>query len=97
TLADHIDYVAELVGPQHVGIGLDYAFEVEGEGLDRILKANPQYWPPGNAYDTPGIGIAAPRQLIEVAEILLRRGWPDSDLHGVLGGNFMRGAGQVWK
>lgn len=97
TLADHVDYVAQLVGPQHVGIGLDYAFEVEGEGLDEILKANPQYWPPGNAYDTPGVVIAAPRQLVEVAEILLRRGYAEADLLGVLGGNFMRVAGQVWK
>ena len=63
-----IDYVPDLVGPEHVGIGLDYAVRVGGEEIDEILKANPQYWPPGNAYDTPGIVIAAPHQLIEVAE-----------------------------
>jgi membrane dipeptidase len=97
TLADHVDYVAELVGARHVGIGLDYAFEVEGEGIDEILKANPQYWPAGNAYDTPGIVIAAPHQLVEVAELLLRRNYPEADVRGILGGNFMRVAGEVWK
>jgi membrane dipeptidase len=96
-LADHVDYVADLVGARHIGIGLDYAFEVMADGLDALLAAHPDYWPAGNRYDTPRIGIAAPAQLRELADLLLRRGYADDDLRGILGGNFLRIAGEIWK
>jgi membrane dipeptidase len=96
-IADHVDYVADLVGARHIGIGLDYAFEVMADGPDALLAAHPDYWPAGNHYDTPRIGIAAPAQLRELTDILLRRNWSDDDLRGILGGNFQRIAGQVWK
>jgi membrane dipeptidase len=95
TIAEHIDYVAELVGVAHVGIGLDYAFEEED--LGDLLGGNADIWPPGYGYDTPDIQFAAPAYLPAIADELLRRGYSDKDVCGVLGANFFRVASSVWK
>ena len=98
TLADHIDHYVNLVGPAHVGIGLDYAFESEGgdEGLGSVLESAPDYWPKAQ-YDYPEIDCAHPRQIIELTEELLRRQYKEDDVVAILGGNFMRVAEAVWK
>jgi len=98
TLADHIDHYVNLVGPQHVGIGLDYAFENEDEeaGLGSVLDAAPDYWPKAQ-YDYPSVDCAHPRQIFELTEELLRRQYKEDDVVAILGGNFMRVAEAVWK
>lgn len=95
TIVDHIDYIADLVGIAHVGIGLDYAFEEEN--LGDLLTGNTDIWPPGYGYDTPDIRFAAPAQLPAISNELLRRGHSDEDVRGVLGYNFFRVASTVWK
>ena len=95
TLADHVDYLANLAGPAHVGISLDYA---AGEAeIGSLLGSKPDIWPAGQGYDTPKMRFAAPEQLPELAEVLLERGWADDDVRGVLGANFRRVAAAVWK
>jgi membrane dipeptidase len=94
-IADHICHVAELVGPQHVGIGLDYSHEEPD--LGEILSSRTDYWPPGQAYDTPGIKVAEPRQHPQICQILHHRGFSEAELVGIMGGNFRRVAEQVWK
>jgi len=98
TLADHVDHLVGLIGPAHVGIGLDYAFEAEeeGEGLAEVTAANTDYWP-RHQYDYPSVDCAHPRQIIELTEELLRRQYSEADVIGILGGNFMRVAEAVWK
>ena len=95
TIADHIDYLVRLVGSEHVGIGLDYAVEGAG-GLDDIFAAHPEYWPP-RQYGTKGGKFASPDQLRPLTEVLIRRGYNPADIHQILGQNFLRVAGQVWK
>ena len=94
-IADHICHVAGLVGPGHVGISLDYSHE-EAD-LGEILNSRTDFWPAGQAYDTPGIKVAEPGQYPEICTILRQRGFSDPELAGILGGNFLRVAGQVWK
>ena len=95
TLADHVEYLAGLAGPAHVGISLDYA---AGEAeIGSLLGSKPDIWPAGQGYDTPDMQFAAPEQLPELAETLLDRGWVENDVRGVLGGNFRRVAAEVWK
>ena len=95
TFVDHIAHMADLVGAEHVGIALDYAFDA-GD-VDDLLEANQAYWPPSEDYGRWPTSYVPPKQLLEITETMVKRGFRDREILGVLGGNFMRVAGQVWK
>ena len=51
-LIDHAAYIADLVGPQHVGLGLDFADEDEDDFVyfgyeERYIPRPPWIWPTG--------------------------------------------------
>lgn len=92
--ADHLGYVADRVGAAHVGIGLDYVYDQVD--MEAQLAAARGTWPAGYGYE-PGIRYLEPEALPRVVDLLQARGWNDEDLRGMLGGNFMRVAGQVWR
>jgi len=97
-LATHVEYLLKVAGWQHVGIGLDYAFSVpHSADMNELVRANPQFWPPGRGYETPDIRFTPPTSLEELADILLRRGHSEQTVRGVLGENFLRVAERVWK
>jgi membrane dipeptidase len=95
TMVRHIDYIAERVGPRHAGVALDFVFERGGDeypkGFDRKL-----WWPPGNEYDTPNRRNVAPEQMPALTEALMKRGYAEADIRGILGENFLRVAAQSW-
>lgn len=91
----HLQYVADLVGPQHVGMGLDYVFDKHE--LDEFVKARPDIFPPEKGYAAGRIRQVEPEQIPEIVEALLRNGWEEGDVRGVLGGNNLRVAQTVWK
>lgn len=93
TVVRHIDYLVQMIGPEHVGLGLDYVFD-EQELLD-FLRLNPQLFPP-DKYSS-GIRMVSPEQLPEIVRGLLDLGYAEADLHKILGGNHVRVAEQVWK
>lgn len=93
TVARHVDYVAQLVGIDHVGLGLDYVFDTQE--LDDYLKANPHVFPPEDGYEA-GIRMVAPERVPEIAAALLRLGYRVPDVRKVLGGNFLRVARATW-
>ena len=89
-----IGYVADLVGVDHVGVALDWT----PEDLEGLTTANPRFWPASEGYGQgSAMRVAAPRQLPQITETLLNRGWPEADVVKVLGGNFRRVAEAVWK
>ena len=93
-IVDCINYVRKLVGPDHVGIGLDYT----PENLDNFGTLNPYYWPPGAGYENVGpTRNADPSQMSGIAAALLRGGWSEADVRKVMGENFFRVAQAVWK
>jgi membrane dipeptidase len=94
TYARHVRYVADLVGPQHVGIGLDYVFD--SKELDDFVVASPETFPPELGYGA-GIKMVEPERIPAIAEALLASGWSDDDLAGFLGANNLRVARAVWK
>lgn len=93
TVARHIDYVVQQVGIDHVGIGLDYVFDMQE--LDDYVKAHPAVFPPEEGY-AAGLRIVAPEQMPEIAAELLRLGYRVADLRKVLGGNLLRVAKATW-
>lgn len=93
TFARHIDHVVQLVGPQHVALGIDYPFD-QDELADYYAKAI-HTLPPGLGYDGK-MCFVEPEQLEEIVEILMSWGYQDPDLEALLGGNLMRLARSVW-
>jgi len=87
-------YVADLVGPQHVGIGLDFLHD--RRELDETIAAHPEQFPPELGYST-GMAFMAPEELPAVARELAALGMDEAEVAGVLGGNWLRIARQVWK
>ncbi len=96
SLLRHICHVCDLVGSAHVGLGFDYSPDIDID-IGEILMSRPDYWPPGQGYDTPAISHASPAQLPELAEMLHDHGMGEDDISGILGGNFHRVASAVWQ
>jgi membrane dipeptidase len=92
-LLNHIDYLVQRVGPAHVGIGLDWVYDMES--LMALVNQLGHTYPDG-AYDCD-IQVAQPEQLPEITEGLLQRGYAEVDIRGILGLNWLRAARQVWK
>jgi membrane dipeptidase len=92
-IVHNIEYVMNLVGPEHVGIGLDYVIDKQ-EVLDYI-KNNPDVFPADKIADF--ISFVEPEQFPEFTELLFQKGYSEQIISGILGGNFLRVAGQVWK
>jgi membrane dipeptidase len=90
---DHVAHIAGLVGAEHVGISLDYAFDAAN--VDSLVGGNSRYWPK-EEYQTASRYLP-PEQLPEIVETMVQRGFSDPDITGILGGNFLRVAQGVWK
>lgn len=93
-LLRHVDYVADLTGPEHVGLGLDYVFD--GEEFNEHIRNRPDIFPPEKGYRT-GIAMIEPERFPQIAEALLMRGYGDTEVQGILGHNNLRVARQVWR
>lgn len=92
TVVDHIEYVAHLVGPEHVGLGLDYV--VDKQELMAYITTHPDRFPPEKFQDF--LSFVAPEQWPEIADLLGQRGYSVEAVQGILGGNFWRVAEQTW-
>jgi membrane dipeptidase len=96
TMVDCLCYVADLVGTDHVGIGLDYAPSTADDPLNDLTHFNSYFWPASEGY-SEHLKLAEPTQLPEITDRLLARGWPEIDIRKALGENFLRVARTVWK
>ena len=91
----HLDHIVTLVGPQHAGIGLDYLRDTATFWANVRAAASSWPDPPGGAprVDT---AFAAPEQFLELTDRMVRHGWPDEAVRGVLGLNWLRVTGAAW-
>ena len=93
-VARHVLHMVDLVGSEHVALGLDYIYD-QGE-LAAEIAAHPDKFPAHLGY-AAGIAMTPPEQLGALAEELSRRGVDDVALARILGGNWLRIARQVWR
>ncbi|MFM7067494.1 MAG: dipeptidase [Gammaproteobacteria bacterium] len=98
-LVDHIDHVAKLVGVEHVGVGSDCdlsGYDALPAAQDQALRASyKSSYAFREQLDIEAFGH--PRKIFDLTEALLRRGYGDADIVGILGGNFRRMFKQVWE
>ncbi|MDH4258956.1 MAG: dipeptidase [Gammaproteobacteria bacterium] len=90
----NIDYVAQLAGAEHVGLGLDYMFK--GSGVEEPGRKSRELWPAEWGYRA-GMGFLGPEAVPEIAEGLTRLGYKPAAISGILGENLMRVAETVWR
>ncbi len=99
-VARHAAYVANLVGVQHAGIGLDISFPQTDLNDDPPGNYDPTYWWPKSAgYDRSAITRSTypPIDSWQVLGAALQRtGMSADEAALVMGGNMMRVAEQVW-
>ena len=98
-LARHMAYVANLVGAQHVGLGLDIGFSQAGLNDDPPGAFDPAFWWPAQAGYGRGISQMryAPIETWQTLPDALRAvGMGSQEVNGVLGDNMVRVARQVW-
>jgi len=93
----HLDHVAQLVGPRHVGFGLDYLDEGCLAFLSALIDARPDEWPDRDKGVWDPLACVHPEQMVEVAELMLQHGYSEPDVRGVLGENWLRICREVWK
>ena len=91
----HIDYIVEMVGAEHVGIGLDFVYDRETSSATvwNVGKDDD----PDNDVPWPEINYTVPEELPRLTETMLSHGYQDAVISGILGGNWLRLAQQVWK
>lgn len=92
-IANNIEYLYNLVGSEHVGIGLDYVFE--HEKTLSLVKKHPNDFPNANQYLS--VKMASPTILNNLKEELYKRGLSTIEMKKILGLNFLRVASDVWK
>ena len=102
---DDIAYKADLVGIDHVGLGIDYyagqhPVEDDDAAMARYQEMIAQgawreaeYPPPPYKYPA---GIETPQTLQRLTERLLQREFSEADARKILGGNWLRVFRQVW-
>ncbi|HBV98381.1 MAG: hypothetical protein JL50_20085 [Peptococcaceae bacterium BICA1-7] len=103
---NHIDYMAKLVGVEHICIGMDYYEYQAGVMDDDTAKMTYDFlissgaWKP-EEYPSPPWhypeGIEMPEKLCNLTTGLLKRGYSKKDVEKILGLNIIRVFREVWK
>ncbi|MEM1113300.1 MAG: membrane dipeptidase [Pseudomonadota bacterium] len=89
TMFRHIDYVAQLVGAKHVGIGTDFIDDMEWTWAGMEEARNTSWRDPYGTQLYEGVAFA-PEQLVQLVELMMAAGYGREGIEGVLGTNFHR-------
>jgi membrane dipeptidase len=100
----HITHVSELVGVSHVGIGFDYYTGTlpytplesqEKDYAEMVANGDTEGLPPPPWANIPE--LETPALMPNLTKALLEAGFNEQEVKGILGENFLRVFGQVWK
>jgi len=92
-LIAHVDHMAGLVGPQHVAVGPDIMPDWDATTYREVWSASADLSSLTFTYPPDFDGLD---KMENLATGLLQRGYSDSDVAGVLGGNWLRVLGSIW-
>ncbi|MCG6956793.1 MAG: dipeptidase [Gemmatimonadetes bacterium] len=98
-LLDHYDYVRDMIGVEHLGVGSD----IDLQGYDDLPADQYQQLKAGykDSYafrDKIDIDeVAHPKRMFDLTEGLIRRGYTDDHIRGILGANFARVLSEIWR
>lgn len=92
-IVQNIEYVMDLVGPEHVGMGLDYV--IDKQELIDYIEGHPEIFPADKI--SHFVSFVEPEQFPEFTELLVQKGYAEQTIRGILGENFLRVAREVWK
>nr|WP_238353203.1 membrane dipeptidase [Kribbella solani] len=95
SLFRHLDYLCELVGPEHVGLGLDRIADADASH-EAVLR-NRLRWPTGADEEPKYYNFAAPETAGELVDLMLEHGYDETAVRGILGQNWMRVLAEVWR
>jgi membrane dipeptidase len=90
---DHVDYIANLVGPRFVGIGSDWPMQAPEWGIQKLSEMaleigfRPEH---GVLKPVNVLGFDDYRDFPNITRGLVKRGYSDDDIRGILGENFLR-------
>lgn len=87
-LADHVEYIADLIGVDHIGLGFDFDDYLGGEALSTFSAH----------VDSPsGKGISNEAEAKNLLTVLEKRGFSQEDIEKIAYKNFYRVFKEVWK
>ena len=95
---DHFDHVRKLIGPEHIGVGSDidlYGYDKMPAEMNKQLRAGYK----GSYAFRDKIDVAGldhPKRMFDLTEGLIRRKYSNTEIEGILGGNFKRVLSQIW-
>src|SRR5690606_30086882 len=96
---DHFDYVRDMIGVEHLGIGSDidlYGYDaMPTEDYERLKAGYKDSYAFRDRIDIEGIDH--PQRMFDLTEALIRRRYADNDIKGILGGNFARVLAEIWE
>ena len=97
-----IDYIASLVGGEHVGLGTDFLPLLpyrDNRSAWLEMTANQKGWPDESiawpTHGTPTVPFEEsscfqPEQIVQLVRVMLRHGYSEDDISRIVGGNFRR-------
>lgn len=94
----HLHYVAQLVGPEHVGLGIDYVHD--DEPLLLYMEQHPHMFPEelyGSPSEWRNGRYMPPEEIPNIVQGLVDLGYNDEEIRGMLGENWLRVMRAVWK
>ena len=96
---DHFDHVRDLVGVEHLGVGSDVDLhgydDMPPDEYEALKAAYKDSYAFRDKIDIEGVDH--PKRMFDLTEALIRRGYTDDHIRGILGGNFQRVLGEIWE
>ena len=83
----HLDHMVQLVGPEHVGVALDYVWDIEE--VKAYYRQRPDLFPPDKGWAQPSTNIP-PERLPELVREMIDHGYPQTAIKLILGENHLR-------